>query len=314
MNPLRSYSPNRKKAQDMKSPPLRVIFDRSAFHGSRYQALKDSRLRDLCRRGRIEVFHTFVFINETIASVSAGERAADWPEHLQFALEICNGGIFLTKEQIWHEEIVAGRGKFARNLLPEHPNKNYFSRPQLVDRLQEVASTGDPSPEWSDTEGMRMDNRQKRRNQRTIMLDARNEVARIRRERGITDPFDSYTFAELCNDSLLHTGRDLMDLVCARRAASLTDQWARCPQRFPFYSAFIEGILYAFHHAVTRQNDPVDENAQLDYEQLCYLTWADIVVSDDQKFFRQTFEDIWKPRGKRFETAESFAALANRIA
>ena len=146
------------------------------------------------------------------------------------------------------------------------------------------------------------------------MLDARKEVARLRKERGIAEPLDSYTFAELYDTVFLHTGRDLMDRVCARRAAHLADQWARCPQRFPFYNAFVEGMLYAYHHAVTKQNDPVDENAQLDYEQLAYLTWADIVVSNDERFFRQAFEAIWKPRGKRFETAESFAALANRVA
>ena len=258
----------------MKPLPLRVIFDRSAFHGSRYQALKNSRLRDLCRRGRVQVYHTMVFVNETIASVAAGERAADWPEHLQFALEICNGGIFLPKEHIWHEEIVVGRGIFAKHLLPERPNKKYGSRPRVVERLNEIARTGDPSPEWSDIEGIRMDNRQKHRNQRAIMLDARAEVARLRKERGITEPLDSYTFAELCDAVFLHTGRDLMDRVCARRAALLADQWVRCPQRFPFYNAFVEGMLYAYHHAVTKQNDPVDENAQLDYEQLAYLTWG----------------------------------------
>ena len=74
------------------------------------------------------------------------------------------------------------------------------------------------------------------------------------------------------------------------------------------------GMVYTFYHATCRPNEGIDRNAQIDFEQLTYLTWADIVVSNDERFFRLAFEAIWKPRGKRLETAESFAELANRIA
>ena len=134
----------------MQSSPLRVIFDRSAFHGARYRRLQDSRLRDLCRRGRIKVFHTPVFLTETLATYGAGENATAWRDHLQFALDVCNGGIFRGTVDIWREELVAGRGTFAGHLLPERPNKKYISRSQLVGLLREVANTGDFAQEWSE--------------------------------------------------------------------------------------------------------------------------------------------------------------------
>ena len=127
----------------MKPSPLRVIFDRSAFHGARYCRLQDSRLKDLCSRGRIKVFHTPVFLTETLATSGAGENAAAWRDHLQFVLDVCNGGIFLGTEDIWREELVAGRGTFARHLLPERPSKKFISRPHLVGLLRKVVNTGD---------------------------------------------------------------------------------------------------------------------------------------------------------------------------
>ena len=300
---------------NMKIPALRVIFDRSAFHETGYQQLLNSRLKDLCRRGRIRVFHTPTFLAETLdAYGSARQSAADWQNHLQFALAICNGGIFLEKEEIWHEELVAGHGTFARHLLPERPNKNYDSRPRLMARLRELVRTGDLEHEWSETEAIRIDNWQKKRNQRRILLDAREEVARIRKEQRITEPLADYSFAEFCDSTFVHTGKELMDLLCARRAAGLADQWAQRPARFPFYTEFIKGFLYAGYHAMVEVNDRIDVNAQADFEQLAYLTWADIVVSNDQRFFRQAFEAIWEPRGKRLETSESFAALVDRLA
>ena len=299
----------------MKIPALRVIFDRSAFHEPGYQQLLNSRLKDLCRRGRIRVFHTPTFLAETLdAYGSAKQSAADWQNHLQFALAICNGGIFLEKEEIWHEELVAGRGTFARRLLPERPNKNYDSRPRLMARLRELVRTGDLEREWSETEAIRIDNWQKKRNQKRILLDARTEVARIRKEQQITEPLTAYSFAEFCDSTFLRTGRELMDLVCTRRAAALADQWAQCPVRFPFYTAFVEGFLYAGYHSMVEVNDRIDVNAQADFEQLAYLTRADIVVSNDQRFFRKAFEAIWKPGGKRLETSDSFAVLVDRLA
>ena len=54
-------------------------------------------------------------------------------------------------------------------------------------------------------------------------------------------------------------------------------------------------------------------NAQIDFELLAYLTWADIVVSNDEKFFAQILEEIWKPRGKRLMTAETLSEFVNRL-
>lgn len=67
-------------------------------------------------------------------------------------------------------------------------------------------------------------------------------------------------------------------------------------------------------YAAAEHDQALDRNAQQDYEQLAYLTWADLVVSNDQKFFRRRFETIWKPRGKRLETSEGFVELVARLA
>jgi len=142
----------------------------------------------------------------------------------------------------------------------------------------------------------------------------RQEVARNIRENRPTDRLSEYPFRKFLRTVYSETGQELMNLVHPRRTKSLAEQWARCPERFPYYSAFIEGLLYSAYYAAVRHNDPIDENAQADYEQLAYLAWADIVVSNDRRFFLRAFEEIWKPRGKRLETAESFSEFVNRIA
>ena len=298
----------------MKPPPLRVIFDRSAFHGPRYRRLRDSRLSDLCRLGRIVVYHTPVFLNETISTYHPGEQDADWQTHLQFALDTCNGGIFLNKEAIWYQELVVGRGPRSRYLLPERRNKNYkWSRPELMEILRDVARTGDLAEEWLASESVRNETRRRTTNQRQIFSRMRQEVVRNIREHRPAERLSEYPFWEFLRTVYTETGQELMNLVHTRRTKSLAEQWARCPERFPYYSAFVEGLLYSGYYAAVRHNDPIDENAQADYEQLAYLTWADIVVSNDERFFARVHEEIWKPRGKRLMTAESFANFVNRL-
>lgn len=231
-----------------------------------------------------------------------------------FALDVCNGGIFLDKEQIWHNELVAGRGRFARYLLPERPNKNYDSRPRLMGKLREKVKSGDVSKEWAESAAMREDTNTKKNNQQRISREVREEVAQAIRYRRVRGAARDLPFRQYRKTEFIHTGRLLMKQADARCTGSLADQWAQCPGRFPFYSAFVEGFVYQGYYAAAEQSKPLDRNAQADYEQLAYLTWADVVVSDDQRFFRHAFEAIWKPRGKRLETSDTFIALIERLA
>ena len=111
----------------------------------------------------------------------------------------------------------------------------------------------------------------------------------------------------------LVVGRDLMKLVDQDRRNLLVDLWARNPARYPHYTAFVEGFTYAMFHAAEKHNEKIDRNSQADYEQLALLTKTDAIISNDQAFFRQAFDTIWRPRGKRIFTAEEFAVFTKAI-
>jgi hypothetical protein len=269
-------------------------------------------LLDLYRKGRVAVFHTPVFLNETLSAYGAGDRAKQWQQHLSFCLVVCSG-VLLDRDEIWHNELVAGRGPYARYLYPDRPNKRYESLSQLIEMLKDKAETGDVSKEWAESADLRKEANTKKDNQRAISSEIRQTVAAAVRERRVVGSPKDFPFSKFRDKELLRTGRELMDLVNKQRAGELADQWVRNPGRYPFYSAFVEGFLYAGYYAAAEHNEPLDRNAQVDYELLAYLTWADLVVSNDEGFFRRAFETMWKPRGKRLESAESFSDLTRRL-
>ena len=71
---------------------MKIIFDRSAFHGEDFDLLKSSRLSELVREREVLVFHTMVLLEETLRMIEAheDELKRQWP----FLRSICNAGWF----------------------------------------------------------------------------------------------------------------------------------------------------------------------------------------------------------------------------
>lgn len=179
--------------------------------------------------------------------------------------------------------------------------------------LRVVAESGDLRKVWEESLAERNETHEKKANQRKLFSTLRREVADAIKEGRITGKPKNYPFSEFLKTEFIRTGRLLMGVVDSGRAEEVGELWARNPDRFRFYSAFIEGALYSAYYAMVENNLPLDRNTQADYEQLAYLLWADVIVSNDQKFFRSAFQTLWAPRGKRMESAETFAQLCDNL-
>jgi len=282
---------------------MRVILDRSSFHGERFDLLRSSPLRRLAAQRRVNVFHTATFLDEIIQSYGSARATSSWREHLRYASQICNGGVFLTVEDIWRSELVDGRGPASRHLL-SHESFLAFQGTML-----ETADTEDLSREWAESESERMDTRGKKIKQHALFRGAREAVAKARREGRLRGRPRDYPFSEYRRAEFTRNGRALTRVVDKERATELADLWEANPEHFPYYTAFVEGFVYSQYYAAIEHNGRLDGNEQADYEQLAHLIWADVVVSDDRAFFRHAFDALWKPRGKRMESAASFVEL-----
>jgi hypothetical protein len=71
---------------------MKIIFDRSAFHGSSFDLLQRSRLLQLTKERKVFVFHTSVFLDETLRMCQG--RKEELARQGPFLLSICNGGWF----------------------------------------------------------------------------------------------------------------------------------------------------------------------------------------------------------------------------
>lgn len=289
---------------------MRLFFDLSALHGNNFDAVCGAPLHRVLQRGQLQVFITPVFLEELLRGFGVQRRETGWQEKLQFCMGCSNGGIFRDRVEIWRDELIRGLGRLARSVRSDWDRR----RSNLETRLEEVARIGDLTVEWEESNAARVESDRKRDAARAMAAELRARVAHQIRSHRRHGSIQDARFTDFVQRELVRTGRLLMDQVDVRRHAALSDQWARDPDWYPFYTSFVQGFLYAGFYAMVRHQDPIDRNAQADYEQLCYLNYADLVVSNDERFFRAAFEELWAPRGKGLMSGEEFVRFVEILA
>lgn len=73
----------------------------------------------------------------------------------------------------------------------------------------------------------------------------------------------------------------------------------------------MEGTLYSQWHAMVEYNKKIDLNSQTDIQLLSYLHRADAIVSNDERFLKDAFTELWLPFRKQLLTTEQLVAFLN---
>lgn len=298
----------------MRRQPLRLTFDLSALHGEYLDRLAGSRLLQLCGRRYFAIALTPVFLDELVSGYGVRNRDVPWQPNLRFAISVCNDGVFLDKLEIWWDELVVGRGVYARCKFPKRATRRLVSADQIATKLAAMAEGNDVAEYWESSQELRSENRRRREGARKTARQLREGISARLRDVKLGGALRGYPFHSFRSATMLKTGSDLMDLVSETRADELRGRWTLNPLRFPFFTSFVEGFLFGGYYALVRQNDPIDINAQADYEQLCYMNWLDVIVSNDQGFFRSAFNELWRPRGKLMWSTDELLTYVETIA
>ena len=285
--------------------PLRVIFDRSAFHGDRFTRLQASPLLSLTRQRRLLVHHTPVLLNETFAMYR--NQAEQLRQQLPFILEVCNGGWFLDRDALWRAELTENRG------LRAHVFVRSKDRRLVETRLaREVSGSGGFS-NLRAAQPEEDEKREKQAAQRDLFVRMREKVATGRKRLRLlmnTGP----SAQEFIRSGLAEFGRELIDKhVQTQDKEDTYRRWVGGRASYPYFTAFVEGMLYAMHHAMAEPNSRIDPNAQVDIELLTYLNHADLVVSDDARFFKEAFSCLWGSQRKALMTSAEFVAFLGHL-
>jgi len=291
----------------------RIIFDRSAFHGDHFEYLLGSPLLRLAQTRQISIYHTASLIEETASLYMKEGNRPLLRKQIHFILEICKDRWLQPTEVMWVKELVELSDQKQTVFVPKR------TRHEMEGVLRGLALDELPIDEndFRETFDAKMSIKQKSKRLRSALVQMRKDIGQKLKESGKTLSQDKPAFQELVEKHLTEMGTDILMRhldVHADMKSMICDRWAETPSRFPYYTAFATGMLYAAYYAMTEHSQKIDINTQMDVEHLTYLHGTDILVSNDIKFMKSAFDELWEPKGKRFMTTEQFVGYLQRTA
>jgi hypothetical protein len=293
---------------------MKVIFDRPAFDGVRFDALEGSRLLQRTREAKLSVFYTTVFLDETVRTASStGARAQGvlkrrWP----FLVSICNGGWFRPLlipdesfpglKSIFEEEFEGGEKAGDWLLVPDS------DRRKVEEELTRPLKESRPIPELENARPIYGQIQQTREQNWAAFVALRQQRLPPGQPHLPLEPFAQYYRLNAEEFASCVIGQ----LPALDQPERKLDAWKRDPEKFPHFTAYVQLYAYVHYDPQLPHQPPMDPNCLADAEQLCFLEDVDAMLSFDQGFMKRAFEAVWEPRGKRLFTPEEFVDQLQR--
>lgn len=227
--------------------PIRVVFDSNIFSLESFDALETSPLRRLFAARRVSPIYGHVFIEETLRAYgSSGKRDQLVTRWLPFIVATCDC-ICNDFNEIFHEELVRGRGPNARKFMKR------LDYERLKKRFPHVPLDGTWLA-WRTSKAERDLDNQKRAAQREISKEIRAEVVdwkkaiRYRAEKHGIPNFGKYIQTEI--DS---AGREFISaIIKTRNPREVGNRWSRDKNFYPYFTEFVYDMLYMSYYAMTK--------------------------------------------------------------
>lgn len=291
-------------------PTDKIIFDRSAFHGEQFEMLKNSELDHLSNSRRISIYHPVIFLEETISMYLLESKKDELKKQLPFIFKICNGRWLRPKQEVWDKELVEELCEKECVFIPESERaKQEKTICEMVfeDKVDPVLITKILNEKKIAY--------QKAQNIRQTCIKMRNDISKRLKKENKTRRDIQQTAGEFIANEMAFLGTEMIlkHLDTKKDKDQIIKKWSANMDRFPYFSFFVRGLAFAMYYAMSEPNKEVEMNVTTDIENLSYLQGTDIIVSNDLRFMKAAFDQLWNEKSKRFMTTEQFVSYLEHL-
>lgn len=270
-----------------------ILIDRSIFHGDKFRQLMSSGLVQHLKRHMLRVFFTPMFVEETL--LLSLKHEDEFTKHWGF--------ISSLPGQKWF--------KFSREILAIElgdriRGQNYYLQPK--DRVRTTIHNSRafiwkqlPPEQFKDA------------------------MDRIQRNRIQDGQFRRSRLGMRANPQLpLHLFSDYVEHHCEwvienlfmkeeRNSSNFLDTWRNKRASCRFTEQLLRASLATIFLATADHQLKLGTNDLSDSDQLAFLIWADILVSDDMRFMKKGFDLLYGGSGKRFMSLDQFLQYLDAV-
>jgi hypothetical protein len=272
----------------------KIILDRSIFHGKRYDDIKNSALLSLVTRNLIEVYYTSTFIEETLMFATCNPEL--FLDQWRFIVSLNNRYWFKTAEQIIPIELGRKSHRFDYYFLMQEKIH------RVIDNAPKLARKDIPKTVVDAVLHEINENYNIRKNHRAIRLQMRAEV-----------PKKDYDFDKYVENNVEWFIEEYL-MRYHKNSDGYLKVWREHKSELMFSDKFIRSWFSAIFIPIVDHQIKVDKNDKVDAEQLAFLEWADIFVSDDIGFPQRALNLLFPSGEKAFMTSVDLYTYLESIA
>lgn len=273
--------------------PARVIFDRSIFHGERFNALTKSPLSLAVRNGHVKLLYTSIFLEETL--MFSRKRSEEFLEHWRFIVSLNRSHWFKTSERILPYELSRRAGSDDFYLLKPSQIETLVAR---APRLTDKSILGDDMDRTLEHVARNYEFRDDERSRR-LSLRYHNPQTNS----------DFETEFERYAEKFLQVG--IMPRY--RHSRGFIKVWREHRSELKFTDMYLRSWFSTRFLPVVDHRLKVHRNDRVDAEQLAYLVWADIFVSDDLGIIPPAFKLLYPNQDKTLYSSAQFITFLNSL-
>jgi hypothetical protein len=288
--------------------PIKLILDRSAFHGKRFNRLAES-LTNLRNKGHVSVYITPMLLEETLGLLLDNGHDQELVDHLKFIVNISEDSWFEDNFEIFKSELRVC------HLHKDYYYMNKIAKSSLKAEIMAIIQGGTiSSDDLSALNKIAITNRKKTGKMRKIGLEMRSTISSGVKKLGLKHGKMAYhlSWEAFKRKHLNKFGKDLIwnknfKEIWHKYIASL--YWIFNKRRCGYFTEWATGLLYMQYYAMTYPNDTIDKNAQADIQHLIYLRNADGIISEDLSFMKKAWEELYKNRKKLYLSIEDLKTM-----
>jgi len=266
---------------------MKIIFDRSIFHGNNFDKLQQSKIKELVDKRSIKVYFNTAFWEETLRL--AAKDKSKLKEQLLFLLCIDTGNWFRPIENIIDFEI--------RQTEP-FPNDYFmFSAEEIVLKQKYFLDIAHGKIDIS-----------------KAIADYENNVwPKMNKRRCVIKNYckNNNQSYQNFNDFFHKEKTYFLNQIKARH--KINYEIEKNISNYPLTESYLKAYMTCYYVPLNNKKIGDDRNNRMDAEQLAFLIFSDIMVSEDTKFMKEAFSLLYDSTDKKLLTCDQFLGLMSNL-
>ncbi|MBI5700065.1 hypothetical protein HZC35_07185 [Candidatus Saganbacteria bacterium] len=271
---------------------MKLLIDTSIIDDNKISQLKSTALNDLLKKRSLIIYGNPTLLQETFDLWLKGSKEKA-KSYLEYIINISNGRWFRSLDEITKLELEGHNLGRQYYFMTEHETT------VVKEKIYDQILKGNMSSK--DEMGLKAENDKSIKRKEMLKascVNMRDNMSKTLKDKGLKFPSPeaaSSMFLSFCDshiDSFAET-EIMTKMETSQDRKIMFNKWKANKGAYPYFTFWIKAALFIAFNALIKPSDPIDPNASEDIIHLTQMKTLDIFISDDIKFQKNGFTQLY---------------------